>query len=204
MFNCDTGNELVFIHKQSQEVLKRWFDDLQQRDQRKSFNGRVWRAELRRAKGPYESLTCAGFLALCPQLEDTMDFQPGDRLALALFAGVVAHAGRANGQSSFAAQLGKEIKGRPFLSLLRFERLQQVRRPEELYSQLMKAVKLRGDEGVNIVSLADGIFLWMREWLARKEHRPVEANPFRRNHVRWASEYLMASGDKSFNTRSSV
>ena len=75
-----------------------------------------------------------------------MPFQPGDRLALALFASVAAHAGRANGQDSFAAQLGKELK-RPCLSSLRFERLQQVRQPEELHSQLIKAVKLRGDEG---------------------------------------------------------
>ena len=194
MLNSNTSNELVFMQIDAQTVLKRWFDDLQQRDHNKPFNGRLWRAELRRTKGPYEALTCEGFRALCQRLEKTMAFQPGDMLALALFASVAAHARRANGQDSFAAQLGKELKNRPCLSRLRFERLQQVRQPEELHSQLIKAVKLRGEEGVNVVSLADGIFLWMREWLAREEHRSVETNPFRRNSVRWASEYLMASG----------
>ncbi|MGQ8707600.1 type I-E CRISPR-associated protein Cse2/CasB [Serratia sp. TSA_198.1] len=194
MLNSNTSNELVFTQIDAQKVLKRWFEDLQQRDHSKSFNGRLWRAELRRTKGPYEALTCEGFRALCQRLEKTMAFQPGDMLALALFASVAAHAHRANGQDSFAAQLGKELKSRPCLSRLRFERLQQARQPEELHSQLIKAVKLRGEEGVNVVSLADGIFLWMREWLAREEYRSVETNPFRRNSVRWASEYLMASG----------
>lgn len=193
MLDSNTRNELIFNKKNMNDVLTNWFNDLQQRDHYKSFNGRLWRAELRRAKGPYGALTCEGFHALSQRLSKVMALQPGDLLALAVFASVVVHARRANAQGSFAAQLGSELKGRPCLSRLRFERLQQVRQPEELCGQLIKAVKLRADEGVNVVSLADGVFLWVREWLAREEHRTAEVNPFRRNNVRWASEYLMAS-----------
>lgn len=78
------------------------------------------------------------------------------------------------------------------MSTLRFERLQQAADPEEFCLQLTRAVKLRGDEGINIVSLADGIFLWMREWQQRQEHRPENNNPFARVRIRWASEYLTA------------
>ncbi|GAA3587105.1 type I-E CRISPR-associated protein Cse2/CasB [Gibbsiella greigii] len=193
MLDSNTRKELVFTQKVAQDVLTNWFYDLQQRDRDKSFNGRLWRAELRRVRGSYGALTCEGFHVLNQRLSKVMALQPGDLLALAVFASVVVHARRANAQGSFAAQLGAELKGRPCLSRLRFERLQQVRSPEELCGQLIKAVKLRADEGVNIVSLADGIFLWVREWLAREEHCAAEVNPFRRNNVRWASEYLMAS-----------
>lgn len=57
MLNSNTSKELVVTQVAAQEALKRWFNDLQQRDHSQSFNGRVWRAELRRTKGPYEALT---------------------------------------------------------------------------------------------------------------------------------------------------
>jgi CRISPR system Cascade subunit CasB len=61
---------------------------------------------------------------------------------------------------------------------------------------LIQAVKIRGGEGVNILSLADSIFLWMDEWYQRETHKPAVSDPFARNRIRWASEYLSTSHAK--------
>ncbi|MFC0224926.1 type I-E CRISPR-associated protein Cse2/CasB [Serratia aquatilis] len=193
MLDSNTSQELVIYSQNAKDIVNGWFNDLQQRDHSKSFNGRLWRAELRRAKDIYQVITTQGFRALLNKLEKVLNFQQSDILALAIFASVAAHARRINNQRSFAAQLGTDLKGKPCLSALRFDRLIQARQPEEFCAQLIRAVKLRGDEGVNITSLADGVFLWMREWQARQEHQALELNPFKRNDVRWSSEYLMAS-----------
>lgn len=193
MLDSNTSQELVIYNQAAKDIVNGWFNDLQQRDHSKSFNGRVWRAELRRAKNIYQVITTQGYRALLNKLEKVLHFKQSDILALAIFASVVAYARRINNQRSFAAQLGADLKGKPCLSSLRFNRLLQARQPEEFCAQLIRAVKLCGDDGVNITSLVDGIFLWMREWQARKEHQVLELNPFKRNDVRWSSEYLMAS-----------
>lgn len=193
MLENNSSKELIFYDRSAKEVLSNWFNNLQERDHNKQFNGRVWRAELRRADSPYDTIVTEGFRYLLNALNKLMVFQQSDLLALAVFASVAAHARNNNKTQSFAAQLGAELKGRPCLSRLRFDRLLKAKQPEDLCGQLIKAVKLRGDEGVNIISLADGIFLWMREWQAREEHRSAEVNPFKRNSVRWASEYLIAA-----------
>jgi CRISPR system Cascade subunit CasB len=193
MLDSNTSQELVIYSQTAKDIVNGWFNDLQQRDHSKPFNGRVWRAELRRAKSIYQVITTPGYRALLNKLEKVLNVKQSDILALAIFASVAAHARRINNQRSFAAQLGADLKGKPCLSSLRFNRLLQARQPEELCAQLIRAVKLRGDEGVNITSLADGILLWMQEWQARQEHQALEINPFKRNDVRWSSEYLMAA-----------
>ncbi len=195
MSNTDTARERVFTSDSPRNVLSSWFNALQQR---KAFfggvpvSGRAWRAELRRAQAPYGVMMHEGFYALCQQLEKVMPLDNTDRLALAIFATVAAHVDANTTKPSFAAQLGENLQGRPCLSTLRFDALQQTTEQAEFCRLLIRAVKLRGGAGVNIVSLADGIFLWMREWQAREEHKPQERNPFERHHIRWASEYLSA------------
>jgi CRISPR system Cascade subunit CasB len=194
MFETDTGKERIIMDAVP-GIIRRWFRSLQERnsvDAAFKGNGRAWRAELRHAQQPYGALTTVAFHHLSSALPG-LEKQASDRLALAIFASVAAHAHHDNPQGSFARQLGEENKGAVYLSRQRFDRLLAVRTPAELASQLVRAVKLRGDQGVNIVSLADGIFLWMREWQAKEEHQAAESNPFKRHAVRWASEYLLAA-----------
>ncbi|MEH0834061.1 type I-E CRISPR-associated protein Cse2/CasB [Pectobacterium cacticida] len=191
---ANTADFLV-INKDDAKKINDWFDALQHRH---GFagNGRARRAELRRAKSPpYGVLTCPGYHDLAGKLADYLR-QEHHIVALAIFVSVAAHAGKNTLKSSFAAQLGEKQGGdRPYLSPLRFERLQRAQTPEELYRQLFRAVQIRGEAGVNLPSLADGIFLWVEEWQARQENRAPEIHPLRRNAVRWACEYAQASQD---------
>ncbi|AUG99238.1 type I-E CRISPR-associated protein Cse2/CasB [Prodigiosinella confusarubida] len=174
--------------------INTWFDNLQNRHN-ESHNGRAERAELRRTLPPYGALTCAGFRRLANMLPDLLGDSETRLLALAVFTAVAAHAEGNNREKSFAAQLGEKIKGtdRTYLSTLRFERLQRVTSPEEFCRLLIRAVKIRGEKGVNLPSLADGIFLWMAEWQARQHNEAPGIDPFKRNAVRWACEYGQAT-----------
>lgn len=193
MFNTDTAREKIFTSENERKVLNGWFAALQERSEFFAgvrVNGRAWRAELRRAEPLYGVMLCEGYHTLLRQLEATKKRDGVERMALALFVSVAAHVRLNIPDRSFAAQLGAEIKGRVCLSPQRFDRLQQAEDPGVFCQQLIRAVKLRGEAGVNIVSLADGISLWMQEWQAREEHQPENIDPFSRNRIRWASEYI--------------
>jgi len=195
MLNSNTAQVRIFTQSAAQKALTEWFDILSERYKKqdeKRINGRAWRAELRRMEPPYGVMMCEGYAELRRQLQQHMALQPVDQMALAVFVSVAVYVKNHNSDLSFAAQLGQKINDRPCLSRLRFERLQQAADPESFCQQLTRAVRLRGDDGVNIVSLADGIFLWMREWQMREEHQPESIDPFSRNRIRWASEYLSA------------
>ncbi|WMY75232.1 type I-E CRISPR-associated protein Cse2/CasB [Buttiauxella selenatireducens] len=197
MFEVDTAKPVILTDPAAAKVLRQWFDFLQERNNQRqgvATNGRAWRAELRRSAQPFGALTTTAFFQLNQSLSTTTRLRQSDTFALAIVAYVVSHVRNDDPKTSFARQLGEKINGsNPCLSRLRFDRLLAVRTPTELCSQLTRAVKLRGDKGVNIVSLADGIILWMREWQEREENRPADNNPFKRFSVRWASEYLLAT-----------
>ncbi len=195
MLNSNTAQERIFTQPAAQKVLTEWFTILSDRyskQDEKRINGRAWRAELRRMEPPYGVMMCEGYAELRRQLQQQMSLQPVDQMALAVFASVAVHVEKNVSFPSFAAQLGQKKNDRLYLSRLRFERLQQAADPESFCQQLIRAVRLRGKDGVNILSLADGIFLWMREWQAREEHQPESIDPFSRNRIRWANEYLSA------------
>lgn len=195
MLNSNTAQERIFTQPAAQKVLTEWFTILSDRyskQDEKRINGRAWRAELRRMEPPYGVMMCEGYAELRRQLQQQMSLQPIDQMALAVFASVAVHVEKNVSSPSFAAQLGQKKNDRLYLSRLRFERLQQAADPESFCQQLIRAVRLRGKDGVNILSLADGIFLWMREWQAREEHQPESIDPFSRNRIRWANEYLSA------------
>lgn len=127
MFNADTASILVITSENAQNELRDWFSALQERQKElngKWINGRVWRAELKRAEPPYGTLMCDGYYALVNALSEVMKLNGAERLGLALFAAVAVHVSVDKPGASFAAQLGQEIKGRVCISKLRFERLQ--------------------------------------------------------------------------------
>lgn len=161
------------------------------------INGRAWRAELKRMDPPYGVMMCEGYGDLRQRLSQHMSLEPINEMALALFVSVAVHVKSHKQTLSFAAQLGEKLRGdRPCLSKLRFERLQKASDPETFCNLLISAVKIRGVEGVNVLSLADSIFLWMEEWLRREEHQPENSHPFERNRIRWANEYLSTARTK--------
>lgn len=196
MVNRDTSKELVITSSDAQKALLEWFDILSERNAKqgsKLINGRAWRAELRRMEPPFDVMMCEGYNVLLRQLSAHMPLQTIDKMALAIFACVVVHIKKHQPGASFAAQLGEKDNDKAFLSSLRFERLQQAREPDVFSQQLIRAVKIRGQEGVNVISLADSIFLWMREWQDRQDNIPDTSHPFARNRIRWANEYLSSS-----------
>ncbi|WP_192458390.1 type I-E CRISPR-associated protein Cse2/CasB [Musicola keenii] len=168
-----------------------WFSELQNR-YNDNYNGRAERAALRRAAAPYGALTCQGFMRLSNRLAGVIGNKEHRLLAVAIFAAVAAHADGNDDKKSFAAQLGQPVTAgsdRRYLSELRFERLLRAQTPEELCRLLIRAVRIRGRDGVNLPSLADGILLWMDEWQARQHNLAIQPNPLKRNAVRWACEY---------------
>jgi CRISPR system Cascade subunit CasB len=200
MPNDITARVRRIIHPEAQKALLEWFAVLSERyidkDAHK-INGRAWRAELKRMAPPYGVMMCEGYVDLRQRITRHMLLEPVHEMALALFVSVAAHVKSHKQTLSFAAQLGEKLHGdRPCLSRLRFERLQKATDPETFCNLLISAVKIRGTEGVNIISLADSIFLWMEEWLRREEHQPEASHPFDRNRIRWANEYLSTARTK--------
>ncbi|AJC64914.1 type I-E CRISPR-associated protein Cse2/CasB [Dickeya zeae] len=185
-----TATPLVILSPAA-EKIETWFTQLQNRHN-DTHNGRADRAALRRAAAPYGALTCQGFMRLSNMLAGVIGDKQHRLLGVALFAAVAAHADKSDDKKSFAAQLGEPVSAgsdRRYLSALRFERLLRAQTPEELCRLLIRAVTIRGDAGVNLPSLADGILLWMDEWHARQHNLPAQHNPLKRNAVRWACEY---------------
>jgi CRISPR system Cascade subunit CasB len=210
VLNSKTADLRKITHPEAQRALREWFADLSERyadPGKEQINGRAWRAELKRMEPPYGVMMCEGYDRLRQQLAKHMSLRPIDEMALALFVSVAAHIKRDNPFAvssknskqtlSFAAQLGEKAnESTPVISSLRFERLQKASDPETFCLLLIRAVKIRANNGVNVLSLADSIFLWMEEWLRREEHLPENRNPFERNRIRWASEYLSTAHAK--------
>ncbi|MDU7346297.1 MAG: type I-E CRISPR-associated protein Cse2/CasB [Klebsiella grimontii] len=200
MLNSNTAALCRIFNPEAQKALLDWFATLSERYERKDdkrVNGRAWRAELKRMEPPYGVMMCEGYNALRQALLKPMQLQPLDEMALALFVSVAVHIKSHKEKMSFAAQLGEKLNGStPCVSGLRFERLQKASDPETFCQLLIQAVKMRGTDGINVLSLADGIFLWMEEWQRRENHQPEPRNPFERNRTRWANEYLTTSRGK--------
>lgn len=196
MLNSDTAKLRRITSPEVQKSLLGWFDVLAERNSQ-GVNGRAWRAELRRAEPPYGVMMCEGYSALRGRLKGKLQLESVDEMALALFASIAVHVYKHEGKSSFAAQLGEKLKGdRVCVSALRFERIQKASDPETLCQLLIRAVKIRGEAGINLLSLADNLFLWMHEWQQRELQQPEPRSPFDRIRIRWANEYLSTSYNK--------
>ena len=193
-----TQKKLIILNDNHKKIIDEWFSMLQQRRGKFNgitYNGRKLRAELRRNSLSELIFLQDGYTILANKLinnDSKLAQTEVHYYALKIFANVAAFAEKNNDKSPFAAQLSEKVKGgeRNYLSELRFERLLASETPEEFCQGLIRAVKLRGEKGVNLTSLADGIFLWMQEWDAREHNWPADTNPFKRLSVRWAMDYF--------------
>ena len=193
-----TQKKLIILNDNHKKIIDEWFSMLQQRQGKFNgitYNGRKLRADLRRDSLSEFIFLQDGYTILANKLinnDSKLAQTEVHYYALQIFANVAAFAEKNNDKSPFAAQLSEKVKGgeRNYLSKLRFESLLTSETPEEFCQRLIHAVKLRGEKGVNLTSLADGIFLWMQEWHAREHNWPADTNPFKRLSVRWAMDYF--------------
>ncbi|OCG23090.1 type I-E CRISPR-associated protein Cse2/CasB [Gilliamella sp. App4-10] len=187
----------IILNESHKKCINEWFSMLQQRSypfNGGTHNGRKLQAELRRATLPFGVMLHEGYFCLANALfNDTHGLTPtpAHQQALAIFVAVAAFTRANNEKVPFAAQLSERAKGgeRNILSPLRFQQLQASETPEEFCRRLIRAVKLRGEQGINLFSLADGIFLWVQEQHNRPRNLSPEINPFERLSVRWAMDY---------------
>lgn len=194
MTSNKTDQLLYLSGEDIKKAILDWFDILSERNVTNGeikINGRAWRAELKRAEPPYGAMLCEAYHDLCRRLEAKTTLKAIDKMALSLFASAAAHIKKDVHGTSFAAQLGEKVNGSvSCVSKLRFERLLKARTPDDFCRLIIQAINIRGKEGCNVVSLADSMIIWMREWEAREAHLPEPADPFARYRVRWTNEYL--------------
>ena len=191
----------IILDDSHKKIINEWFSMLQSRQCKfngNTYNGHKLRAELRRTSLSEFILLQEGYNILANKLinnDSKLAKTDVNYYALLIFVNVAAFAEANNDKAPFAAQLSEKIKGgeRNYLSQLRFERLLASETTEEFCQGLIRAVKLRGEKGVNLISLADGIFLWMQEWYAREHNLAGDINPFARLSVCWAMDYFSTS-----------
>ncbi|BAU57411.1 CRISPR-associated protein [Halorhodospira halochloris] len=155
------------------------------------------RPALRRAKTPDDALLTEGFRLLWFAVPDNLK-APRNMPALGCVAAVLAEVREMDQQKSFAAAMGSQVEktGKPRVSELRFQQLQQSHDLEELQRRLRRAVALLGKK-VHVLSLADNIMQWHREKSGHPDYRPDRRLP-----VRWATDYFteLASYQKAAAT----
>lgn len=173
--------------EEGKAALLRWFHYIQNTEG-DAKGGRADRAHLRRAKTPDDLLYAEAFhrfmrVAGVPaELKTDQDW-----MALAIIAGALAHCkGASESSDSFAQQMGRpqEKGGSSPVSEMRFSRLQKSRDYDEFYRYLIRAISLVG-RNVNVISLADSILHWHREY-----RFGVDRIPTKRLAVNWARDYF--------------
>ena len=146
-----------------------WWKDLtgnrvdQDGSQKKVDAGRNGdRAELRRCSEPQQVLMCKGFHRL--RLLIGGDLSNEKTLALGAVAGLCSHIKTLETKISFPAMLAtptEKEKTSPPLSELRFQKIVKSRTPEDLYTNLRRAINILKNKG-NITSITNGVFLWYK------------------------------------------
>lgn len=185
---------IVFRDKEDHTKLRRWWGLMNPAAgyTGPSYAGR--RAELRRAECPADALLSEGFRDLVMRLGGHWSAER-NLLPLAAAAGVVAHVTENDEAVSFPRQLAtpsQEVRDKPRMSELRFTRLQKSRDLDELYTRMVRAVKLVKGRA-NIVSIVDGVMHWAREILDNEFDPDVR----RRFRVRWGLDYFGTSSPKT-------
>lgn len=128
-------------------------------------NNRGDRAELRRCHNTVDVVFNPSYHSLWVSL-NRLGFR--NKESVALIAGVLVNIRNHRGNESFATQMAALKDGSsPQVSGSRFKRLLKIKDKEELFSSVVRIVKLM-DGNVNICSLANGLYWWnertKKEW----------------------------------------
>ncbi|MGR9116780.1 MAG: type I-E CRISPR-associated protein Cse2/CasB [Gammaproteobacteria bacterium] len=188
-------NQYPFLEFDDQKALQHWHQWLE--------DNRGDRARLRRAEGPEDILLTDAFFHFLEKMPDT-DRWRKNMLVSASVAGALSvvktnkqsisriykskDAGSSVKPASFAEQLATPTEGKSKapMSELRFQQLQKSKTIDDFYRRILRAIRLL-DGNVNILSLANDIIHWHREY-----QHTIDRNPNNRLAVRWATDYFTA------------
>lgn len=160
------------------QALITWHQSLYQ------FKGE--RATLRRCTTPDEVLLTKGFSHVLHSLGGFKSLTETQLLALACTVGVLAHIKEHDdNRLSFAEQMATAKAGsdKPLISELRLSQLQKSYNWQEFYRGMIRTTKILG-KNLNIISIADAIFHWGKEF-----NGDYATQPMKRLQVRWANDY---------------
>lgn len=188
-------SELNTVEKQELQSWHKWLDE-----------NRGDRARLRRAESQEDILLTDAFFHFLERMDRATPnwSQNMPMLTSACIAGALSHV-KTDKQmpskihnskdvdspkktASFAEQLATPTEGKSKapMSELRFQQLQKSPTNDDFYRRIIRAIRLL-DGNVNIVSLANDIIQWYREF-----DKPIGRNPAKRLAVRWATDYFTA------------
>jgi len=184
-----------FLEYEDVQAIQKWHKSL--------VDNRGDRARLRRAENPEDILLTEAFSHFLQQLPES-DTWRKDLATSACVAGALSQvkidkqsnsrihnkkdSDKAKRMASFAEQLATPLegKGKAPMSELRFQQLQKSTSHEDFYRRIIRAIRLLNEQ-VNIISLANDIIHWHREF----EHQSIYS-PANRLAVRWATDYFTA------------
>jgi CRISPR system Cascade subunit CasB len=182
-----------FFEYEDIQALQRWHKWLD--------DNRGDRARLRRAESPEDILLTEAFSHFLQKMPET-DAWRKNLATSACIAGALSQvkidkqsnsrihnkkdSDKVKVMASFAEQLATPLdaKSKAPMSELRFQQLQKSTSPEDFYRRIIRAIRLLNGQ-VNILSLANDIIHWHREF----EH-PSSHSPANRLAVRWATDYF--------------
>lgn len=185
-----------FLNEEEKQALQRWHTWLD--------DNRGDRARLRRAESPEDILLTDAFFHFLAKMPEQWQ-QNKPILTSASIAGALSHvksdkrmpsriysskdSDAPKKTASFAEQLATppEGKSKAPMSELRFQQLQKSPTTDDFYRRIIRAIRLL-DGNVNIVSLANDIIHWHREF----EHPLDRQLSTKRLAVRWATDYFTA------------
>ncbi len=184
-----------FLDYEDIKAIQHWHKNLD--------DNRGDRARLRRAESPEDILLTEAFAHFLHDMPDSKRWR--DKLYIsACVAGALSQV-KADKQThsrihnkkdsdkvkviaSFAEQLATPLEGKSKapMSELRFQQLQKSTSPDDFYRRLIRAIRLLNGQ-VNIISLANDIIHWHKEFAHQSSHSPAN-----RLAVRWATDYFTA------------
>ena len=183
-------------------VVRRWWQRLalSDREAKSRHLPPPWprgvRAILRRCETPDAAVLTEGFRKLWQMLDDEAENSSSARprrrdiQAWACVALIAAQLDDDTPGSRPAQAFARQRKetGKPNVSELRFQQLQQSQSLEELTRRLRRALAMVGDAPISVVDLADDVLLWCRENTATA---PISARRVdERIAFRWANDYF--------------
>lgn len=183
-----------FLSFEERNALQHWH--------RRMNDNRGDRARLRRAERPEDILLTDAFFHFLQQMPEGWR-EKNPILTSAAVAGLLSHVKedrrtvsegfqpkdekKSKEMVSFAKQLAGPAKSKkPPMSELRFQQLQKSRTTDDFYRRILRAIRLL-DGKVNILSLANDIIHWHREF-----DNQIDRKPSNRLAVRWATDYFTA------------
>jgi len=171
----------ILLREDEQKKLKDWYCKLE--------DNRADRAILRRSGSADDVLLTPAFSRFLKSMPAHWS-EPNRIYGSAMVAGLLGRVKQCTNES-FAKSLAlpRKAGGKAMMNELRFRQLQKSRTTDEFFIRMSRAIALI-DGKVDVLSVADGVLLWLKE-----QRQSLDKNPSRRLAVRWAFEYYSNTND---------